>query len=121
MERISYHINKSLEIHPRYGSAITMKAGVLAEEYKYDKDIDKLLDGFFDVITLKSNLTYVDTYMDYLHGRAEDGKLINWYYKTGTFFIDKRGQKTLAAKYFKKGLELSPNNPQLKSALQRVQ
>lgn len=121
MERISFHINKSLEIHPRYGSAITMKAGVLAEEYKYDQDIDKLLDGFFDVITLKSNLTYVDTYMDYLHNRADDGKLINWYYKTGTFFIDKRGQKALAAKYFKKGLELSPNNPQLKSALQRVQ
>lgn len=121
LKNVSFHINKALEIHSRYGSALTMKSGVLAEEYKFDRDLDKLLAGFGDLIKVKYNLSYIDQYMKYLNSRADASKLINWYYHIGTYFKDNLQRNDLAAKYFKMGLEVDANNPQLRQALQLVQ
>ncbi len=122
INQVATHINKALSIHPNYGSALTMKSGVVAEQYKYHKDIDQLLEGFKEVLRIKINVPYIDTYMDYLNqGRAPTDKLVNWYYQVGTMMADEKGRRDFAAKFFRMGLEVAPNNPQLNAALQRVQ
>ncbi len=117
----TYHIDRALEINPRYGSAITMKSGTAAENYRYDKDLDKLLASFSQVLRTKYNVPYVDTYMEYLNPRAPQDKLINWYYQTAMYFKDTARRNDLAAKYFKMGLQVAPNNPQLRQGLQMVE
>lgn len=116
------YIFRALEIHPYYGSALTMKSGILAEQYKFNRDLDRLLNGFYEVLSIRTQDDYIDQYMTYLNGgRADVSTLINWYYKTGTMLADNKGRRDMAAKYFRMGLEVAPNNPQLNAALQRVQ
>ena len=121
INKVAYHIDRSLSIHPKYGSALTMKSGVVAEQYKYHKDIDQLLNGFYDVLTLKINVDYIDTYMDYLNGgRAPTDKLVAWYNRVGNMMIDRHQRRDYAAKFFKKGLEIEPSNIDLKRGLARA-
>lgn len=116
------YIFRALEIHPYYGSALTMKSGILAEQYKFNRDLDRLLNGFYEVLSIRTQDDYIDQYMTYLNGgRADVSTLINWYYKTGTMLADNKGRRDMAAKYFRMGLDIAPNNPQLRAALQRVQ
>ena len=123
LKQVKYHIDKSIEIHPRYGSALTMHAGVLSEEYKYDKDLDKLLREFEKVLQRKSNVPHIINYCEYLNRRVNDSsrsKLISFYYKVGSFFADTRRNKALARKYLKFGLDIAPDNQTLNQAYQRV-
>ena len=123
LDKAKFHIDKALEIYPRYGSALTMRAGYLSEYYKLDRDLDRLLLGFEKVLQQKSNVTHIVNYCEYLNKRVTDStrpKLINFYYRIGSFFADTRKDRPSAVKYLKYGLEIAPDNPQLNQAYQRV-
>lgn len=118
------YIDRALDIHPLYSSALNLKAGIIAEQYSFDRDIDKLLAGFDKLLQVKSNFSYIDQYLEYLNKRNDDRintALIGFYYKIGTYFRDRRGAKPLANKYFRMGLDIAPNNPQLKDGFKYTQ
>jgi len=118
------YIDRALDIHPLYSSALNLKAGIIAEQYSFDRDIDKLLAGFDKLLQVKSNFSYIDQYLEYLNKRNDDRintALIGFYYKIGTYFRDRRGAKSLANKYFRMGLDIAPNNPQLKDGFKYTQ
>ena len=123
LEKMTFHINKALDIHPEYGSALTMQAGVVTERYRYDRDLDLLLSDFTRILKKKGNESHVYKYCEYLNKRSTSdttSKLINFYYNIGSYFADSRNASALAKRYFNLGLQIAPSNPQLKQAIQRI-
>ena len=114
IKEVAYFIDRSLSIHPNYGSALKMHSGVVAEEYKFDRDLDKLLAEFHNILQRKSHEPFVDQYTEYLIGRSDNQKLEAFCYKVGyEHFTQVRRDYSKAVQYLNYGLEASPNSPNL--------
>ena len=114
LNKITFHLNKSLSIYPKYGSALIMQSGIVAEHYKKDRDLDKLLNNFYNLLEKKRNLPFIEEYMDYLIDRADADKLAAFCYKTGyELFARKVRDGNYAVKYLNYGLKAAPNNARL--------
>lgn len=107
------YINKSLLIYPEYADANRMKAGLAAEKYKIDKDLDKLLNAFLDIHRVR-HINFLDEFTNWLENRADKTKMADYYYKAG-YEIYAAKQKNLgrADIYLQKGLKLKPNQQNL--------
>ncbi len=120
LDDVSYYIERSLKIYPSYGSALTMQAGVVAEQYKRDGDLDKLLQKFEDVLSKRTQLDFIDEYIEYLLPNADADKLTQFLYKVGeTMNAQKRGDYQTALHYLKYAYQLSPRDPQLNLSIAR--
>ncbi|MEL6986626.1 MAG: hypothetical protein AAGK97_02260 [Bacteroidota bacterium] len=123
--------DKAIEIYPQYGQANQMKSGALAERYKSDKNLDKLLTGFKEIIKRRP-VAFIDQYLEYLNGKTnETDKLVNFYNDVGYNILgrsgdivsdpqDKKRFYGLAVKYLTWGLELDPSNQILQQNLNRI-
>jgi len=122
LEEMGPYIRKAVEIYPAYYSGLQMYVGVLAEEYRYDKDLDKLLGGFRKVFEGRDQLAFVDEYLDYLEGQtALHPRLSEFYYDVGfRVFWQQRRKKPYAIKYLEKGARLSPQDPRFAAAMSEV-
>lgn len=112
LDQVDFYISRAVDIHPNYFSALTMKSGVIAEIHKKDGDLDKLLNGFYELLMTRSNLPFISEYMDYIKGRGDQTKILQWCHRVGTSFTQ-RGDWNSALKWLTFGLELSPNNKQI--------
>lgn len=120
LSEISHYLNKSLEIYPSYFSALKMKSGIVAEQYKYDRDLDKLLDEFYSILQYKQ-IEYIYTYIEYLVDRADSGKLAAFCHKTGfLLFAQQQKDYGFAVKMLNYGLQAAPNNIQLLTDMGQV-
>ena len=120
---IDYYISRALEIYPRYSSAITVKAGVLAEQHKLDNNLDHLLNGFYNVLYLKKSMGFIDEYLSYIDGRIaqqEIPKLVNFYLKTAKMLESRFRDKTEAIKWINYALKIDSNNQNLQNELARL-
>ncbi|RLD62212.1 MAG: hypothetical protein DRI95_13325 [Bacteroidetes bacterium] len=86
LDEASVYIDKALRIHPIYKDANNTKAGLLAGYYQLDRDLQKLLDGFY-LIQTKKEVPFVDTYLNYLDGRADQNLLSDFYKRIGTVLV----------------------------------
>ena len=113
------YVNKSLAMIPAYLSANQMKSGLIAEHYRYDRDLNKLLRGFEEVLARKANVEYIQQYSEYLNNRGRDvDALLNFYYRAGYEILSKQSRRyDFAAKYINYGLSLDPNNALLNWAM----
>lgn len=123
LKDVNFYINKSLEINPRYGSALTMKGGLIAEDYKFNRDIDQLLTGFEKVLKIKRNHAFIQQYVEYLISSSKDDvKVANFCYRMGhQFFAQQLRDRTYATKYINYGLQADPSNAKLLQAKQQLQ
>ena len=120
LDEVDYYIERSLEIYPSYGSALTMYAGVVAEQYKRDNDLDKLLQKFEVVLSKRTRLDFVDEYIVYLMDRADSDRLVQFLYKVGeTMNAQGRGDYQTALHYLNYAYQLTPRDPQLNLAIGR--
>ncbi|MEL6922837.1 MAG: glycosyltransferase family 39 protein [Bacteroidota bacterium] len=111
---ISYYIDRALAIYPDYYSAMTVKAGVLAEQYKYDQNLPQLLEGFYAIIARRKSIPFIDEYLKYLNRRGRDNEtLAAFYLRAGRTMQQQFGDKAQAKKYFQYGLDVAPTNGQL--------
>ena len=114
IKEVAYFIDRALNIYPTYGSALTMHSGVVAEEYKYDRDLDKLLAEFYSILQRKSNVPFIGQYIEYLLGSANAQKIGDFCYKVGyNHFTETKKDYTNAIKYLKYGLQALPNDRRL--------
>ena len=114
IKEIAYFIDRSLSIHPKYGSALIMHSGVVAEEYKFDRDLDKLLAEFKSILQRKSNVPFIGQYIEYLLGTASNQKIADFCYQIGyEHFTQTTRNYTDAIKYLKYGLQALPNDRRL--------
>lgn len=121
IKEVAYFIDRALTIHPNYGSALIMHSGVVAEEYKYDRDLKILLDEFYSIVIRKDNIPFIDTYLKYLNGKADSQQLANFAYKTGyQHFGQTRKDYNKAIKYLKYGLDAAPNSKQLLQSMANI-
>jgi len=119
-QQFSYHIERALEIYPKYGSALMMYGGVLAERYKYDDNLPKLLDGFYEILKIRPHDAYIEKYLNYLNKRnVSQTDLINFYYKIGNY-LKNNNLKGYAKKFYNMGLKIAPDNQQLQIQLNNL-
>jgi len=78
-----YYIDRALKIYPTYGDALNAKAGLLALTYQHDRDLNKLLDGFYN-IQMTRLTPFVDEYLDYLERVDDPSRLKPFYKRLGT-------------------------------------
>jgi tetratricopeptide (TPR) repeat protein len=109
------YIDKSLSIIPNYLSANQMKSGVIAEYYRYNRDLDKLLAGFAAVLERKPNVDYVSQYCEYLNkGDTDTDKLLGFYYHVGYEILTVQQRRyDYGVKYLNYGYQLDPNNAKI--------
>lgn len=118
LEKSAEYIYKSTTILPSYGSAQKMKAGIIAERYKVDRNLDSLFDGFAEVITHNPGNSYVHEYLDYLTNQERHSTdLQKFYLNVGynILFVNKINTKW-AQHFLYKGLKINNNNPMLNYA-----
>ena len=100
LDQATLHIDKAISIYPTYSEANNAKAGLLAGYYQLDRDLDKLLDGFY-VIQTRKLVPFVDVYLDYLEDRADRRKLNDFYRRLGTQLV-KQGNRAKGGFYLEK-------------------
>ncbi len=109
------YIDKSLSIIPDYLSANQMKSGVVAEYYRVDRDLDKLLAEFATILERKPSVDYIAQYCEYLNKRDTDtGKLLDFYYHAGYEIMALQQRRyDYALKYLSYGYQLDPNDAKI--------
>ncbi len=104
VDTMEYHINRSLEINPNYGSALVMKGAVAAARYEQNRQLDTLLQIFgmlMDRIPNNANFRpFFDQYIKYLantSGKPQD--VSDFVYRLGydSFFRNKKDLANAAA------------------------
>lgn len=106
------YINRAVEIHPNYFSALTMKSGVAAEVHKKDRDLNKLLNDFYEILMIRGGLPFVTEYMDYIKARENPEKLVNWCHRVAEGFMQKQDWNN-AMKWLQYGEGVIPNHRQM--------
>jgi tetratricopeptide (TPR) repeat protein len=107
------YVNRALEIYPEYTDAITAKGGVISGIYQLDRELDPLLDGFYDLLA-RAHVPFIDEYMVYLNPRADGNKLADFYHRAGfELLAQQKKNYPLALRYLKWGQEVQPNNPRI--------
>lgn len=94
------YVDRALSIYPEYPDALTAKAGLMAGYYQNDRNLEKLLDGFYK-IQMARPIPFVDEYLNYLEQVEDKSKLNPFYQKLGTA-LKKKGNIQKGEYYFRK-------------------
>jgi tetratricopeptide (TPR) repeat protein len=115
------YADRSLAIHPTYPAALGIKAGVLVGLFQHDRDLDRLLNGFYALLEVR-DVPFVDRSLRYLNRRRRSvARLTAFYHEVGfDLFAEQREDYDLAQRYLNYGLQLDPQNAQLLLDLARV-
>lgn len=114
------YVNRALEIYPTYSDALTCKGGLLGGLYQQNRDLDQLLEGFYEILSAR-HINFIDQYMVYLNGRENGQRLAQFYHRAGYELMAKQQkQYALALQYLNYGLEVSPDNVTLLEDLAEV-
>lgn len=122
LEQSAAYAQKSVSILPDYHSGNKMIAGTAAELYKLDKDLDKLLTAFRQVLIAKPNIGFVYEYFDYLNQTENDQrKLLDFYYEVGFLELSKKQNKhDWALKVLDYGYQLNQRDVKVNSGMSDI-
>jgi len=113
-EEAEFYADRSLKIYPEYLSANQIKSGLVAERYLVHKNLPQLLSEFTTILMARPQVEYVQQFMEYLNGREDHQRLVDFYYKTGyELFSKQRGLHPMAITYLKLGEQIAPNDPRI--------
>ncbi len=113
-EEAEFYADRSLSFYPSYLSANQIKSGLVAERYLRERNLQKLLDEYRQILKARPQVEYVRQFMEYLNGRENVAMLTDFYYQMGYEFMSKeRGLHPLAIMYLKLGESISPNDPRI--------
>jgi hypothetical protein len=122
VEQADGYITKSIQLYPKYYNANLMKAGIVAEIYRFDFNLAKLLDDFKSIASRRPDIKYLHEYFDYLNSKSSDYQiLLNFYYDTGYNILFKRNRDyKWALHYLNYALSVDANNKQVLLAMSEV-
>ena len=126
VDTMDYHINRSLEINPDYGSAMVMKGAIAAARFEQDHQMDKLFHEFsivLEKIPNNSNFRpFFDKYMKYLATSGGNPNKINSFcYNEGyEYFYKERKDNVNAAKILELALDTQTEDERVLRALAEV-
>lgn len=115
------YANKSASLLPSYTNANIMKAGIAAELYKMNGDIDALLNTFKEIVPHRPSLSFLHEYIEYLDNRVDDQKLMDFFYESGyeILTLEKRNYDW-GLKFLNYGLIKEPNNAKINWAISKA-
>ena len=118
LQEVKSYVDRSLEIHPNYGSAIQMQAKVATDIYRIDSKIEPLLQTFESIIKVRKTNESVDIYLNHFkNNNSWTNELSAFSYKIGyEYFFKQMGDRSTAAKYINYGLSIAPNDSSLQQA-----
>ncbi|MFK7775300.1 MAG: hypothetical protein AB8F94_24385 [Saprospiraceae bacterium] len=118
LQEVKSYVDRSLEIHPDYGSAIKMQVKVATDIYRIDSKIQPLLQTFESIIRVRKTNESIDIYLNHFKkNNSWTRELTAFSYKVGYEYLFKQlGDRTAAAKYINYGLSISPNDASLLQA-----
>ncbi len=116
-----FYIDRALSIYPDYATALNIKAGLLGGYFEHDGDLDKLLDGFYEIMKVR-HVPYAIQYLGHLNKRQEySSKLADFYHRVGFVLVaEQQKDYPLAEQYLKYGLAVAPNDIQIILDLTKV-
>lgn len=116
------HLVRATKIYPLYLSANSMLSGVCAEFFKYDRDINALLDCFQEVATYRPDTEYLNQFLDYLKQNGDYlPELIRYYETTGyQRLYEERKNFPYAIRYLKEAERLNPGSKSIYEKLSAV-
>lgn len=125
VDSMEVHVEKSLEIYPKYSAALQMKAAVAAARFEQDKQMDKLFHAWSIVLERSPNNTqtrdFLGKYMKYLQGRGNPNKYATFCHRIGYefYFKEKRDIKS-ALEYLNYGIEIQTEDTRVLEDLAEV-
>ncbi|MDQ3140953.1 MAG: glycosyltransferase family 39 protein [Bacteroidota bacterium] len=116
------YIDKAISIYPDYSQANNMKAGVLAEYFKTDKDVLKFLTSLKEVVTRSPELSFVQEYIDYLKKDASNHPVLYDFLKDAGFNIlyKKNRNHSISLKYLGSAYQMRTDDGELLFAIATV-
>jgi len=126
VDTMEYHINRSLEINPDYGSALVMKGAIAAARFEQDKQMDKLFHEFgilMEKIPNNANFRpFFDKYMVYLATSGGNPNKINAFcYRLGyEYFFKEKKDNNNAIAVLEHALPTQWENERVLNALSEV-
>jgi tetratricopeptide (TPR) repeat protein len=126
VDTMEYHINRSLEINPNYGSALVMKGAIAAARFEQDRQMDKLFHEFgilMESIPNNANFRpFFDKYMNYLATSGGNPNKINAFcYRIGyEYFFKQKNDLKNAVAILEQALPTQAENERLLNALSEV-
>ena len=126
VDTMEYHINRSLEINPDYGSALIMKGAIAAARFEQDHQMDKLFHEFgilLEKIPTNANFRpFFDKYMVYLANNGGNPNKINafcyhWGYE---YFYQEKKDPDNAIKVLEHALPTQTEDERVLNALAEI-
>ena len=117
LEEASPYALKALTIYPSYYNGNLMRAGIAAEKYKLNRNLDELLAEFYEIIKVRPDVDYLTEYLNYLNDRADNDTMTRFYINSGRILINSGVNVTWAVHYLLMGNKLDPQNSEIKSLL----
>jgi hypothetical protein len=108
---------KAVSIIPDYKNGNIMVAGIAAEFYKMDRDIDKLLNKFEEVAIRRPDVPFLTEYLEYLNGSPHlHDQLIKFYVTVSDQLREKRNFKW-CIHFLNMAIKIKPEIPELNMKL----
>lgn len=121
LDLASGHINKAVEIHPAYGNAIDMQAGVAAEKYKMDGDVNALLVSFENVLGRRPSSKYIKEYIEYLMDRQSvRNELLAFFPKAASTIVANRRDYANALHFLNYAYTMNPKDPDVSNEIAKL-
>lgn len=113
-----YYAKRALDIHPSYPAANQIYSGLVAERYRRDGDLQKLLDEFAKILEAYPETEYVYLYCEYLNKSINPQTMVDFYYKVAyEMMANKLMEYPMAVKYLKLAETIAPQNALILYAL----
>lgn len=113
-----FYAKKALDIYPEYLAANQIYSGLVAERYRRDNDLEKLLAEFAKILTARPETEYVYQYSEYLNKRIPADRMTNFYYHVAYEIMHQRLMEyPMSVKYLKLAETIAPNNAMILYAL----
>ncbi|MFN0015777.1 MAG: hypothetical protein ACKVU2_14635 [Saprospiraceae bacterium] len=126
VDTMEYHVNRSVEINPNYGSALVMKGAIAAARFELDKKVDNLFREFgilLEKIPNNANFRpFFNDYIKYLANSSSNAGAINTFcYRYGyEYFFKEKKDNNNAVALLELGLTTMQEDKQVLSALAEV-
>ena len=118
LNEANIYADRALNVFPTYSNGNLMKAGIQAELFKLNGDLDALLQTFTEVAAVQPQIGFLTQFCEYLNGSRDANTLIDFYYNLGYNVLYKRkANYPWAIHYLNFGYSLDSSNPNIRKAL----
>lgn len=122
LNTIAPMVDKALRIIPSYSNAQDFKAGLAGERFVLDQQLSPLLQTYFDIIHYLPESANMNRFLPWIATHNNNpAAFADFCYRAGFQYLAQEKQNfDQAMKLIKYGLQATPGNPQLTTALEQV-